>query len=84
MTEAERWDAYYQFALATKSAAGTAPVTGGIAGRFITVLVKRLATFWGRHKATLIPHLTATAIAALEAIVSELPNILPVNPPGPT
>lgn len=83
MTDAERWQAYYDFALAQKAAAPAAPGGGYIVGRFITVLVKGVVGFWGRHKATLIPHLTGTAIAALEALVSELPNILSVNPPGP-
>lgn len=83
MTDAEQWAAYLAYGQAQKEVAGTAPVTGGVVGRFITHLATALAVFWGRHKATLIPHLTATAIAALEAIVSELPNILAVNPPGP-
>lgn len=84
MTIDEQWAAYLDFAQAEKAAAGTAPATGGIPGRYITVLATVLVRFWGRHKAKLIPHLTATAIAALEALVSELPNILVVNPPGPT
>lgn len=84
MTDEERWASYLEYGQALKATAGTAPAAGGVPGRFITVLVLTLVRFWGRHKATLIPHLAATAIAALEALVSELPNILTVNPPGPT
>jgi len=84
MTEEEQWAAYLAYAQAQKAVAGDAPSSSGVVGRWITVLAKTLVLFWGRHKATLIPHLTATAIAALEALVSELPNILTVNPPGPT
>lgn len=84
MTDSEKWASYLAYGQALKATAGAAPGGASIAGRFITALAKRLVVFWGRHKATLIPHLTATAIAALEALVSELPNILTVNPPGPT
>jgi hypothetical protein len=84
MTDAERWQAYLDMATALKASHPSAPATGGIVGRFITVLAKRLARFWKDHRDTLIPHLTATAIAALEAVAAEIPNIIGVNPPGPT
>lgn len=84
MTEEEQWSAYLAYGQAEKAASAPAVPGASIIGRYITVLAKALALFWGRHKATLIPHLTSTAIAALDAIVSELPNILTVNPPGPT
>lgn len=83
MTDEERWAAYLAMATALKAAASPDIDATGIVGRFITVLAVRLAKFWGKHKATLIPHLTTAAIAALEALVSELPAIKDLNPPGP-
>lgn len=83
MTDAEQWQAYYDYAGALKAAAdGSLPSTG-IVGRSITYLTDKLIVLWGKHKATLIPFLSQLAVAALEAIVANKASIDAVNPPGP-
>ena len=82
MTDEEIWAAFYTAAGAQKALAPSAPA-GPIVGRFISVLVKKLSDFWQKHKATLIPVLTQTAIAALDAIVANASSIEVVNLPGP-
>lgn len=79
----EQWAAIYDYAVAVKDAAGDLPVTNGIAGRWISVLATKLAKFYAAHSATLNPYLTSAAIAALQALIANLPAILAVNPPGP-
>lgn len=82
MTDAE-WTAIFVAAGATKAAAGDLPVTNGIVGRWISILATKLAKFYAAHAATLNPYLTQAAIAALQALITNLPAILAVNPPGP-
>jgi hypothetical protein len=83
MLTEEQWMSIFDYAQTLKVTYGEMPVGNQIKGRFITVLVDRLADFWGRHKQTLIPFMTNLAIAALEAIVAARHDIDLVNPPGP-
>ncbi len=82
-TDAEVWAAYLAYAQALKQSYPDAPFTGGIVGRSIRRGVDWFAKFWGKHKATLIPHLTTLAIAAAEALVGQLAGFDSLNPPGP-
>lgn len=79
----DQWIALFDAAAGAKAVAGDFPVTNGINGRWITVLVHHLAQFWGRHKVTLLRYLTTAAIAALDAVVANEADIQRVNPPGP-
>lgn len=79
----DEWMAVWDYAGAVKTAAGDLPVTNGIVGRWITVLVNKLTKFWAQHSATLTPYLTQAAIAALQALLAAQPDIQRVNPPGP-
>lgn len=81
MTE-EQWNSLFSYAGTLKATYGPTSLANQVVGRAITYIVDRLVKFWGRHKATLIPVLTQTAIAALEAIVAAKPDIDAVNPPG--
>lgn len=84
MTEAEQWMAIYEWAGVLKATAAPPPsALFGVKGRFVAVLASKLALFWDQHKATLIPVLSQLAVAALEAVVSNLANIKSVDPPGP-
>jgi len=79
----EEWASIWAYAGSVKAAAGDLPVTNGIVGRWISVLATKLAKFYAAHSATLNPYLTQAAIAALQALIAALPDILRVNPPGP-
>ena len=83
MTEAEQWDSYFKYAGALKIAGGTAPLASGIRGRFISVLIRRLAEFWERNRDTLIPFLSQIAIAAIEALIAHRQSFENLNTPGP-
>lgn len=80
----EQWAAFHTVAGVMQQIAGSGvPPTGPVEGRSITTFAEELARFWDDHKATLIPVLSQLAIAALEALVAALPDILTVNGPGP-
>jgi hypothetical protein len=79
----EEWASIYDYAGVVKASSGDLPVTNGIVGRWISVLATKLAKFYAAHSATLNPYLTQAAIAALQALIANLPAILAVNPPGP-
>jgi hypothetical protein len=83
MTDEEIWSGYLVGAQAQLAAAAPASVASGIVGRSIVKMVAVLTRFWQAHKATLIPHLTSLAIAALDAVASQAANIATVDPPGP-
>lgn len=81
---AEQWAAFFVVAGVIQEVAGSGVPPGGpVEGRSITDWVERLVQFWNDHRDTLAPVLSQLAIAALEALVAALPDILAVNGPGP-
>ena len=79
----EQWAAFFTVAVAKKGMAVPSPGVHGILGRSIAKAVRVVCFLWGRYQATLIPVLTASAIAALDALVANLGAIEAINPPGP-
>ncbi len=78
----EQWTAIWTVALG-KTSAIPGPGGVGIRGRSIAKAVSIVAVLWGRYGSSLRPHLTTLAIAALDALVAALVDIVSVNPPGP-
>lgn len=82
---AEQWAAIYTVAGLASGVVGAAiPAPPGTEGRSITDIVEALVAFWGAHRDTLAPVMTQLAVAALDALISALPDILAVNSPGPS
>lgn len=80
----DQWIAIWDAAGGTKAVAGTAvPSTSPIPGRSISTIGDKLTQFWSDHRDTLAPFLTQAAIAALEALIAILPELLNLNKPGP-
>lgn len=80
----DQWIAIWDAAGGLKAVAGIAPPsTSPIQGRSISGLGAKLTQFWEDHRATLAPFLTQAAIAALEALIAVLPELLNVNKGGP-
>lgn len=80
----EQWAAFHTVAGVMQLVAGSGVPPGQpVEGRSITSFTEELVRFWDDHKVTLIPVLSQLAIAALEALVAALPDILSVNGPGP-
>lgn len=80
----EQWTNIWKQAGAIKTVAGEAPpTTSPIPGRFVSVLVDKVAKFWAKHRDTLAPFLTQVAIAALEALLVAQPDIDAINRRGP-
>lgn len=80
----DQWIAIWDVAGATVAVtAGSGTPGTAVVGRFISTLVEKVVRFWGDHRATLAPVLAQIAIAALDALVQALPEIVSVNTPGP-
>jgi len=78
------WVAIWKAAgIAGKIAGSGNPHNPGLRGRFIASMAKRIVEFWGRHRDTLAPALAQIAVAALDALVMALPEILLANYKGP-
>lgn len=83
MDDAQLWQEIFKQAGNKKLMYTVPSPVYGVKGRFIAVLAERLAAFWVKHQATLIPVLSQLAVAAIEAIVQNLAAIKAVNGPGP-
>lgn len=60
------------------------PVDFDVRGRSIVYLIYKLAVFWGRHKATLLPYITDSSISgALDTLANVIVAVQAINPPGP-
>lgn len=55
----------------------------GVEGRDIVRIIRLLADFWGRHRATLAGDLDPAVVAALDTVAAALATIELINPPGP-
>lgn len=81
---AEQWAALYVVAGVMKAGSGPpGPPGTPVQGRSISTFADDLVRFWNDHRDTLTPILSQLAIAALEALIAALPDILAVNGPGP-
>lgn len=79
----DEWAALFTVATFKKTSATPGPGLHGLVGRSITKAAKLVARLWGKYQDHLIPVLSAATIAALDALVATLPDLLRVNPPGP-